>query len=241
MNFHYFKQRFVPISINLLVVLLSILFGLIVAFRFAPSATDFLRDVFQNDSALMLFAGFILCFVLTWIVIPSIILLQVIRTEGMDLSDLGYHASIRGRNNIGLLVLACVAFSPLCYGVYFYSYEFFSELFPGQGFFQYESIVPESGILYFAVTIYFGLSAGLVEEFLFRGLLYRAFSGFRHALALFLVISPVLFSLVHWENGFANLASTYIVGVFMAIAYLGLRNLWPLVIGHIFTDLLWFG
>jgi len=178
---------------------------------------------------------------LTWIVIPSIILLQVIRTEGMDLSDLGYHASIRGRNNIGLLVLACVAFSPLCYGVYFYSYEFFSELFPGQGFFQYESIVPESGILYFAVTIYFGLSAGLVEEFLFRGLLYRAFSGFRHALALFLVISPVLFSLVHWENGFANLASTYIVGVFMAIAYLGLRNLWPLVIGHIFTDLLWFG
>ena len=178
---------------------------------------------------------------LTWIVIPSIILLLVIHTAGMSLSDLGYHASIRGRNNIGLLVLACVAFSPLCYGVYFYSYEFFSELFPGQGFFQYESIVPESGILYFAVTIYFGLSAGLVEEFLFRGLLYRAFSGFRHALALFLVISPVLFSLVHWENGFANLASTYIVGVFMAIAYLGLRNLWPLVIGHIFTDLLWFG
>ena len=24
------------------------------------------------------------------------------------------------------------------------------------------------------------------------------------------------------------------------ILYLGLRNLWPLVIGHIFTDLVWF-
>jgi len=114
-------------------------------------------------------------------------------------------------------------------------------LFPGQGFFQYKSIVPESGILYFAVTIYLGLSAGLVEEFLFRGLLYRAFSGFRHSLALFLVILPILFSLVHWENGLAKLASTYIVGIFMAIAYLGLRNLWPLVAGHIFTDLVWFG
>jgi membrane protease YdiL (CAAX protease family) len=159
---------------------------------------------------------------LTWIVIPSTVLL-------------------RGRSNIGLVLLACAVLSPLCYGVYFYSYEFFSALFPGQGFFQYESIVPESGILYFAVTLYFGLSAGLVEEFLFRGLLYRSFSGLRHSLALFLVISPILFSLVHWENGFANLASTYIVGIFMAIAYLGLRNLWPLMIGHIFTDLVWFG
>jgi membrane protease YdiL (CAAX protease family) len=178
---------------------------------------------------------------LTWVVIPSTILLLVIRTPGVQLCDLGYHGNFRGRSNIGLIVLACAIFAPLCYGVYFYSYGFFSELFPGQGFFRYESIVPESGILYFAVTIYLGLSAGLVEEFLFRGLLYRAFSGFRHSLALFLVISPILFSLVHWENGLANLASTYVVGVFMAIAYLGLRNLWPLVIGHIFTDLLWFG
>jgi membrane protease YdiL (CAAX protease family) len=92
--------------------------------------------------------------------------------------------------------------------------------------------VTESGILFYAVTIYLGLSAGLVEEFLFRDLLYRTFSGFRHSLALFLVISSILFSLVHWENGLANLAATYIFGVFMAIDYLGLHNLWSLVIGH---------
>jgi membrane protease YdiL (CAAX protease family) len=178
---------------------------------------------------------------LTWIIIPSTILLLVIRTAGVQLSELGYHGSIRGRSNIGLVLLACAVFAPLCYGVYYYSYDYFSSLFPGQGFFRYESIVPESGFFYYLVVIYFGLSAGLVEEFLLRGLLYRAFSGFRHSLGLFLVISPILFSLVHWENGLANLASTYIVGVFMAIAYLGLRNLWPLVIGHIFTDLVWFG
>jgi membrane protease YdiL (CAAX protease family) len=113
--------------------------------------------------------------------------------------------------------------------------------FPGGGYFDYESIVPESGILYFVVVAYFGLSAGLVEEFLFRGLLYHAFSGLRHSLALFLLVSPLLFSLVHWEDGLANLAATWIVGIFMAAAYLGLRNLWPLVIGHVFTDLVWFG
>jgi membrane protease YdiL (CAAX protease family) len=179
---------------------------------------------------------------LTWIVIPASILYLVIRTPGVRFADLGYHGDIRGERNIGLLLLACAIFAPLCYGVYSYSYDFFSELLTDpEGFFQYDSIVPESGFLYYVVIIYFGLSAGLVEEFLFRGLLYRAFSGFRHSLALFLVISPILFSLVHWEDGLANLASTYIVGVFMAIAYLGLRNLWPLVIGHIFTDLIWFG
>jgi membrane protease YdiL (CAAX protease family) len=159
----------------------------------------------------------------------------------MQFSDLGYHGSFRGQAGIGRVLLACAVFAPLCYGVYIYSYDFFSGLFPGQGFFQYDSVVPESGILYYLVIIYFAASAGLVEELLFRGLLYRAFSGFEHSLGLFLVISLILFSLVHWEDGIANLASTYIVGVFMAIAYLGFRNLWPLVTGHICTDLVWFG
>jgi membrane protease YdiL (CAAX protease family) len=193
------------------------------------------NSVIYNDA--LLYWGFEL---LTWIVIPSIILFLVARTPGFHFANLGYHVAIRGQHNSGLFMLACVLFAPLCYGVYAGSYAFFSELFPGEGFFNYGSIVPESGFLYLVVVIYFGLSAGLVEEFLFRGLLYRAFAGFRHSLVLFLLVSPLLFSLVHWEDGLANLASTYIYGVFMAIAYLGLRNLWPLVIGHIFTDLVWF-
>jgi membrane protease YdiL (CAAX protease family) len=178
---------------------------------------------------------------LTWIVIPCFILYRVTRGPDFRFADLGYHAAIRGQHDPRLVVLACVLFAPLCYGVYAGSYAIFSELFPGRGFFSYESQVPESGMLYVAVVIYFSLSAGLVEEFLFRGLLYQAFAGFRHSLALFLLVSPVLFSLVHWEDGFANLAATYIFGAFMAFAYLGLRNLWPLVLGHIFTDLVWFG
>jgi len=182
------------------------------------------------------------CFeMLTWIVIPSSVLYLVTRTPGFHITDLGYHDTICGQRKPGLVLLACLLFAPLCYWVYSSSYNFFIELFPAGESFAYDSVVPTSGFLYFAVVIYFGLSAGLVEEFLFRGLLYRAFSGFQHSLLLFLVVSPLLFGLVHWEDGLANLASTYIVGVFMAIAYLGLRNLWPLVIGHIFTDLVWFG
>ena len=182
------------------------------------------------------------CFeILTWVAIPSSVLYLVTRTAGFQFADLGYHGSICGQRKPGLVVLVCLLFAPLCYWVYSTSYGIFIELFPAAESFAYDSVVPTSGLLYVAVVIYLGLSAGLVEEFLFRGLLYRAFSEFQHSLLLFLVVSPLLFALVHWEDGLANLASTYIVGVFMAIAYLGLRNLWPLVIGHIFTDLVWFG
>jgi len=182
------------------------------------------------------------CFeILTWVLIPSTVLYLVTRTPGFQFSALGYHGAICGQRSTALLLLVCLAFSPLCYWVYSSSYDFFIELFPAGESFNYDSVVPTSGLPYFAVVIYFGLSAGLVEEFLFRGLLYCAFSGFQHSLPLFLVVSPLLFGLVHWEDGLANLASTYTVGVFMAIAYLGLRNLWPLMIGHIFTDLVWFG
>lgn len=203
----------------------------------APFMVNGLVNPLIADNAL-LYWGFEL---LTWIVLPALILCLVMRTPGLRLVDLGYHAALRGWRKPALLLLACVLFAPLCYAVYAGSYALFSAIFPAQGFFEYDSIVPESGILYYLVVAYFALSAGLVEEFLFRGLLYRALVGLRHAPALFLLLSPLLFSLVHWENGLANLASTYVIGVFMAFAYLGLRNLWPLIVGHIFTDLVWFG
>ena len=178
---------------------------------------------------------------LTWVLIPSAIAYHAVHTASTGWRDFGLHGSIRGRDHPGWLLLASVLFAPLCYAVYKTSYDWLSALLPSQGFFEYESIVPESGFLYIVVVIYFALSAGLVEEFLFRGLLWKALSGFRKAVPLFLVISPILFSLVHWENGLANLAATYLVGIFLALAYLGLRNLWPLIIGHVFTDLVWFG
>jgi len=178
---------------------------------------------------------------LTWIIIPGLVFYRVSKTPGLRLADLGYHCAIRGHRNRGLLLLACVAFAPLCYLVYSRSFAFFKQLFPAQPLFEYESVVPDAGILYVLVVLYFGLSAGLVEEFLFRGLLYRALAECKHAPALFMLVSPLLFGLIHWEDGAANLLATYVVGLFLAATYLGLQNLWPLVIGHIFTDLVWYG
>jgi uncharacterized membrane protein required for colicin V production len=51
---------------------LSLLFGLMAAFKFAPAATRFLETAFNNTNPLMFIAGFLLSFVLTMIIIRLI-------------------------------------------------------------------------------------------------------------------------------------------------------------------------
>lgn len=47
----------------------SIVFGLMIAFKFTPAATRFLETAFHSDSPLNFIAGFLLAFVLTMIII----------------------------------------------------------------------------------------------------------------------------------------------------------------------------
>lgn len=48
---------------------ISVIFGLIAAFRFGPFTTELLESTFNSDNPLMFLAGFLLAFVLTMIVI----------------------------------------------------------------------------------------------------------------------------------------------------------------------------
>lgn len=52
--------------------ILSLVFGLMAAFKFAPAATDFLESTFNNNNPLMFLAGFLLSFVVTMLVIRMI-------------------------------------------------------------------------------------------------------------------------------------------------------------------------
>lgn len=51
---------------------LSIMFGLTAAFKFAPATTDFLESAFNNNNPLMLIAGFMLSFVVVMVLIRMI-------------------------------------------------------------------------------------------------------------------------------------------------------------------------
>lgn len=51
---------------------LSVLFGVIIAFRFSPDMTEFLETAFDSTNPLMFIAGFLLTFVLTMIAIRTV-------------------------------------------------------------------------------------------------------------------------------------------------------------------------
>lgn len=177
---------------------------------------------------------------LIWVAVPLLLLYAAMRTPGFRFADLGFHMAVMGYRGIIPVLLACLVFAPIGYWVYDTVFETFDHWFPGGGFFHYETIIPATGIRRQAVILYFAASAGLVEEFLFRGLLYRAAQDFSHPRLCFLLVSPLLFSLVHWESGIANLLATWVYGLFAAAVMMLLRNLWPLIVGHVSTDLIWF-
>lgn len=178
--------------------------------------------------------------VLTWIIVPLIVVFLTTRIVGFEFRQLGFHTSICGYQNSAVLVTICLLSGPICYWIYTNIVNSVVTLDLPAGIFVYETIIPDSKFLKYLVVTYFALSAGLVEEFLMRGMLFRAFKNLSNSSVIFLAISPVVFSLVHWEGGLGAIISTYVFGLFMAVAFLLLRNIWPLIVGHIYTNILWF-
>ena len=178
--------------------------------------------------------------ILSWIVIPTIIFYFAVSKNGLRFSELGLHTKVFGRQSIGLLVAACVLVSFIDYWAYKNLFDYFSSIFTNKAFFSYESIIPSDGTMKIIIAIYFGLSAGIVEELYFRGLLYKISHFFASPNLLYLALSPFLFSIIHWEGGLANVSATFVIGLIMALLFLWLRNLIPLIVGHCMTDLVWF-
>ncbi len=58
--------------ISAVFTILSLLFGLMAAFKFAPATTDFLEKAFNNNNPLMFLAGVLLTFVIVMVVIRMI-------------------------------------------------------------------------------------------------------------------------------------------------------------------------
>ena len=176
-----------------------------------------------------------------WILLPLLVLVALVRFGGLRISDIGIHGRIRGHRSIGALVLVSLVLCPLYYLVHSSALRYFGTLLPSNGLFQYHAMVPDSGIARIVVAVYFALTAGIVEEIYFRGLAFRACEMLvSRPVLLYLAISPVLFALIHWESGAANTAASYIFGVLTAGSYVVLRNLWPLIVAHAYTDYVWF-
>lgn len=85
------------------------------------------------------------------------------------------------------------------------------------------------------------LAVALSEELVFRKLAMRWLEQAGRTQTQILVISALLFSLIHWGSGLGRLLSTFVFGLIYMAAYLRLRRLWPLVLAHWFVDFAAFG
>lgn len=176
----------------------------------------------------------------TWVLLPVLVGAAAWAKGGLVPSQVGLSLTIRGERNLPLLFLMCLSAGPVYLFIYSSALEFFRQFIGGEALFAYQSVMPASGFLRIVEALYFAITAGLVEEFFFRGLLFRVSETVVHPIALYMVASPILFALVHWEGTPAAIPANFVIGIFLSAAFLVIRNLWPLIIGHIYADFYWF-
>ena len=105
-----------------------------------------------------------------------------------------------------------------------------------QQVFNYSKAIPNNFLLKSIIVIYFSITAGFVEEFFNRGLFSKIISN----PILYVILSSVIFCSVHWGNGIQNIFSSFCYGIVCALFYLKYKNIWPLIIGHLLTDIFTF-
>ncbi len=108
--------------------------------------------------------------------------------------------------------------------------------------FSFNLVIPD-GALRVPVILYLAISAGFVEEVVFRGLTWSAVSVMeigRLKKAFYLILSSLLFAVVHWEQGLASVVGSFGFGFVAAAFYLQLKNLWPMIAAHSLADIYFF-
>lgn len=177
----------------------------------------------------------------SWVVLPCLVFGYLFKFQNLTWDDLGIHKKINHKKNIELLFFLCL-FAILFTFPLDKIFNRIAEGFVGNipSYFTYHSVQPNMLLLKWLTALYFALSAGIVEELYYRGLLYKIVKSASYPKLLYLLISPAIFAVVHWEQGIDGVIANYIFGMFAGLFYLKFKNLWPLIFGHVITDYLWF-
>lgn len=82
------------------------------------------------------------------------------------------------------------------------------------------------------------LSAGLCEEFLYRGYALHVVATLTRSVTIGVILSTAAFGLAHAYQGRRGVIGTTIFGLFFALVVVVWGSLWPCVIGHALQDLI---
>lgn len=186
--------------------------------------------------------GFWIVEAVHYLFLPLAILLVLYRSAGVNPRDYGLVAADKmfplwkmAGAGVFIGVLLLIAYNST-WRIVYYNFGGDDQLF------SYGQIVPE-GIWRLPVVLYLALTAGIVEEVMYRGLPWFVISnigtGATYKL-IYVLLSSIVFSAVHWEQGLAGLTASFIFGLIAALTYLKLKNLWPLIFAHSLIDIYYF-
>jgi len=85
---------------------------------------------------------------------------------------------------------------------------------------DYVGHVPSDGVARWVVAVYVAVSAGVIEEYFFRGLLGVVCAHYLgRSVAVFVVVSVLAFAAIHWGGGLVNVIAAGCSGVLLAAVY----------------------
>ena len=177
----------------------------------------------------------------SWVILPCFVFGYLFKFHNLTWDDLGLHSKINHTKNIKALFFLCLVAAMFTYLIDRIFIRIAVALVGNlPAYFSYHSLQPNVLLLKWLSTLYFALSAGIIEELYYRGLFYKAVQSASHPKLLYLLLSPAIFAIAHWEQGASRALGAYLFGMLASIFYLKIKNLWPLIVGHVITDYLWF-
>lgn len=178
----------------------------------------------------------------TWVVMPCVVFWWLLRQKSVTLADVGLKAPRSVREWLWL-VLICVVAGPVLYSIDREVHAMACGAFPRNYLaapFSYKDTIPKVGILSYLVLIYHSCSAGIVEEVFYRGVFRRLFDEGALQVVLYVLLSSVVFSSVHWEGGIHRMIASFVFGYICAVFFVCYRNILPLIVAHCYVDIMWF-
>lgn len=103
-----------------------------------------------------------------------------------------------------------------------------------------QPIFPDEFEVKLGLIIYASLTAGVIEEIVYRGIFMRSLQQWTRSPAAGVIISSVVFGIAHWENGLYSVIYTGLLGLVLAIWVQREGRLWAPIIAHTLYDFIVF-
>ena len=122
----------------------------------------------------------------------------------------------------------------LCIFMYIIDYSIIglilNDIFPTNLFQGYA--FPSNERLRLITIIYASLSAGIIEELIFRGIIVTELNKHIKNTVILVIFSSLIFSLIHWGQGFGKLIEVFIFSMIPTLWFIKTKQLWGNMIFH---------